>query len=96
MSIMAIIMDVSAAVSIANILVIIGLLSIYVRVYSSSRAQFTLGLVFFASLLLIQNAIAVYSYISMAPFFTDAIQPYLLAIHIIELAGLSVLLKISL
>jgi hypothetical protein len=93
---MSIVMDVSAGVSIANILVLIGLLSIYTKVYSSSRAQFTLGLIFFASLLLIQNVIAVYSYITMAPFFTDAIQPYLLAIHIIELAGLSILLKISL
>lgn len=93
---MSIIMDVSAGVNIANILVLIGLLSIYTKVYSSSKAQFTLGLIFFASLLLIQNAIAVYSYLAMAPFFTDAIQPYLLAIHIIELAGLSILLKISL
>ncbi len=93
---MSIVMDGSAGVSIANILVLIGLLSIYTKVYSSSRAQFTLGLIFFASLLLIQNVIAVYSYLTMAPFFTDAIQPYLLAIHIIELAGLIILLKISL
>ncbi|MGH9878684.1 MAG: hypothetical protein ACRD3Z_01115 [Nitrososphaerales archaeon] len=93
---MSIIMDASAIVSAANVAILIGLLILYARTYSSSRAQFTLGLMFFASLLLIQNAIGIYSYVTMAPFFTEAILPYLLAINIAELAGLSVLLKVTL
>jgi len=93
---MSIIMDVSAVISAANVAVLIGLIILYGRTYSSSRAHFTLGLIFFASLLLIQNAIGIYSYITMAPFFAEAILPYLLAINIAELAGLSVLLKVTL
>jgi hypothetical protein len=92
---MAVIMDASAIVSAANVAILIGLIILYGRTYSNSRAQFTLGLIFFASLLLVQNAIGIYSYITMAPFFTDAILPYLLAINIAELAGLSVLLKVT-
>jgi hypothetical protein len=92
---MSLIMDASAVISAANVAVLIGLIILYGRTYSSSRAQFTLGLIFFASLLLIQNAIGIYSYITMAPFFTEAILPYLLAINIAELAGLSILLKVT-
>ncbi|MEM2759970.1 MAG: hypothetical protein QXW73_04180 [Nitrososphaerales archaeon] len=88
-------MDVSAIVSVANVAILIALIILYGRTYGSSRASFALGLIFFASLLLIQNAIGIYSYIAMAPFFAEAILPYLLAIHITELAGLSILLKIT-
>lgn len=92
---MSIIMDAGAIVSAANVAILIGLIILYGRTYSSSRAPFTLGLIFFASLLLVQNAIGIYSYITMAPFFAEAILPYLLAIHIAELAGLSILFKIT-
>ena len=93
---MSIIMDATAVVCAANVAILVGLLVLYGRTYSSSRAQFTLGLMFFASLLLIQNAIGIYSYVTMAPFFAEAILPYLFAINIAELAGLSVLLKVTL
>jgi len=93
---LSIIMDASAVVSVANVAVLIGLLILYGRTYSSSKAQFTLGLIFFASLLLVQNVIGIYSYVTMAPFFAEALLPYLFAINIAELAGLSVLLKVTL
>jgi len=92
---MALIMDVSAVISAANVAVLIGLIVLYGRTYSSSRAPFTLGLIFFASLLLIQNVIGIYSYITMAPLFGEALFPYMLAINIAELAGLSILLKVT-
>lgn len=93
---MSIIMDTSAIVCAANVAVLLTLLILYGRTYKSSKAHFTLGLMFFASLLLIQNAIGIYSYVMMAPFFADAILPYLLAIDTAELAGLGVLLKVTL
>ncbi len=93
---MSIIMDASAVVSAANIAILTGLLILYGRMYSSSKAKFTLGLIFFASLLLVQNVIGIYSYVTMAPFFAEAILPYLFAINIAELAGLGGLLKVTL
>lgn len=89
-------MDASAVVSAANIAILTGLLILYGRMYSNSKAQFTLGLIFFASLLLVQNVIGIYSYVTMAPFFAEAILPYLFAINIAELAGLGGLLKVTL
>lgn len=92
---MSIIMDASAIVNAANVAILTSLLILYGRIYGNTRAQFTLGLIFFASLLLVQNAIGIYSYVTMAPFFADAILPYLLAINIAELAGLAVLLRVT-
>lgn len=86
----------NAIVASANIAILIGLLFIYVRIYKSSRAKFTIGLMLFVSLLMLHNIIAVYGYFMMEPLYAETLIPYFLAIHIAELAGLSVLLRITL
>jgi hypothetical protein len=86
----------NAIVAFANIAILIALLFLYVRVYSSSKAKFTIGLILFAILLMLHNIIAVYGYFMMEPLYAEALIPYFFAIHIAELAGLSVLLRITL
>lgn len=86
----------NAIVASANIAVLIALLVLYARVYRSSKASFTVGLILFASLLMLHNIIAVYGYFIMEPLYAPALVPYFLAIHIAELGGLLVLLRITL
>jgi hypothetical protein len=86
----------NAIVALANVAILVALLFIYARIYRSSRARFTIGLILFAGLLLLHNIIAVYGYFMMEPLYAKALIPYFLVIHIAELAGLSVLLRISL
>jgi cadmium resistance protein CadD (predicted permease) len=86
----------NAIVASANIAVLIALLVLYAKVYKSSKAKFTIGLMLFVSLLMLHNVIAVYGYFMMEPLYAEALIPYFLAIHIAELAGLSVLLRITL
>jgi hypothetical protein len=86
----------NAIVASANIAVLIGLLVLYARVYRSSKASFTVGLILFASLLMLHNVIAVYGYFIMEPLYAPALVPYFLAIHVAELGGLLVLLRITL
>ena len=86
----------NAIVALANIAILIALLIIYVKVYKSSRAKFTVGLMIFVGLLMLHNIIAVYGYFMMEPLYAEALTHYFLAIHIAELAGLSVLLRITL
>lgn len=62
---MNMVMEISAGISLANVAILIALLVIYVRIYRSSKAVFTLGLTFFSSALMVHNAIAVYAYFSM-------------------------------
>lgn len=86
----------NAIVASANIAVLIALLVLYARVYRSSKASFTVGLILFASLLMLHNVIAVYGYFIMEPLYAPALIPYFLAIHVAELGGLLVLLRITL
>jgi hypothetical protein len=69
-----------------------GLLALYAKSYRRVKAPFTMGLVMFAGLFLVQNALAVYSYLSMMTFFPDAVQPYMLGVMALEALALSVML----
>jgi hypothetical protein len=86
----------NSIVAFANIAILTVLLLLYVRVYRNSKAKFTIGLMLFVGLLMLHNIIAVYGYFMMEPLYAEALIPYFLAIHLAELAGLSVLLRITL
>ena len=86
----------NAIVSLANIAILTALLFLYTRIYRSTRVRFTIGLMVFVGLLMLHNIIAVYGYFMMEPLYAEALIPYFLAIHLAELAGLSVLLRITL
>ena len=89
-------MDISAIISLANVSVLLALLTVYAKIYKSTRAIFTVGLIFFASMLMLHNLIAVYAYFAMAPLYTEGLLPYFLGVHIAELAGIGALLKVTL
>jgi hypothetical protein len=93
---MALMMDISAAVSIVNVGILGVLLGLYARIYSSTKAVFTVGLMFFAGMLVLHNAIAIYGYFAMAPLYSEELLPYFMGVHFAELAGISALLKITL
>lgn len=88
-------MDISAGISLTNVAILIALLTVYIKIYKSSKAIFTLGLIFFAGMLMLHNAIAVYAYFTMAPLYNEALLPYFVVINAAELAGIAVLLKIT-
>jgi hypothetical protein len=92
---MAWLMDVSSIVSMANMAILIALLVVYGRIYSKTRATFTIGLMVFAGMLMLHNVLAVYGYFAMAKLYSDELLPYFAGIHIAELAGLIALLKVT-
>ena len=92
---MNILMEISAVLSLTNVALLTTLFIIYVRIYNSSKAIFTLGLMFFAGMLMLHNAIAVYAYVAMEPLYNEALLPYFVTIHAAELVGITVLLKIT-
>jgi hypothetical protein len=89
-------MEVSAGVGIANVALLIALLTVYAKVYKNTRAVFTIGLMFFAGMLMLHNIIAVYAYFAMQPLYAIGLLPYFAMIHIAELAGIAALLKVTL
>ncbi len=89
-------MEISAGVGIVNVVLLIALLTLYAKVYKSTRAVFTIGLMFFAGMLILHNIIAVYAYFAMQPLYAVGLLPYFAVIHIAELAGIAALLKVTL
>ncbi|MDQ6863670.1 MAG: hypothetical protein M3044_07575 [Thermoproteota archaeon] len=89
-------MEISAGVGIVNVALLIALLIVYAKIYKSTRAVFTVGLMFFAGMLMLHNIITVYAYFAMEPLYAVALLPYFVGVHITELAGIAVLLKVTL
>jgi hypothetical protein len=92
---MALLMDISSIVSAVNMAILVTLLSVYANIYRKTGATFTVGLMVFAGMLMLHNAVAIYGYFAMAPLYSDDLLPYFVGIHIAELAGLIALLKVT-
>jgi hypothetical protein len=84
--------EILALFSLLNVLLLIGLIWIYLSSFRKVRAQFTLGLVFFAALFLVQNLIALYSFITMFMYYASGVTGIVMAITIVQSAGLSIML----
>ena len=89
-------MNVAIVFSGLNAILLVALLYIYARIALRSRASHSVGLMFFALLLLANSLLTVYSYVAMAPFFGREALPYLSMMSVLEFVGLAVLLKITL
>ena len=90
------IMTASTIVSGANMIALGVLIGVFAKMYSKTKAQLPLGMIFFAGLLFLHNVIGVYAYFSMTELYAAALLPYLLAVHVAELAGILILLRITL
>ncbi|MBI4053119.1 MAG: hypothetical protein HY394_03730 [Candidatus Diapherotrites archaeon] len=55
---------------IANILLLVFLLSVYVQNYRQMKCAFSLGLIMFAAFLLIQNMLAAYFHFTMLAYYS--------------------------
>jgi predicted membrane protein len=81
----------AAFFSVVNVLLLVGLIWIYMNSFRKIRAQFTAGLVFFAGIFLIQNLIALYSFVTMFMYYASGVTGIVLAITVAQSAGLAVM-----
>ena len=89
-------MDAAVIFSVLNAALLVVLLYVFAGIAIRSRASHSIGLTFFALLLLANSILTAYSYATMAPFFGREALPYLSTMSVLEFVGLSVLLKITL
>lgn len=85
-----------SGVSIANMIVLGILIFVFGKMYANTKAQLPLGMIVFSVMLFLHNTIGAYAYFSMSQLFSHEIFPYLLGVHIAELAGILIFLKITL
>ena len=86
----------TVALSTVNSVLLVLLLVLYGKIVVKTKATHAVGLMLFAVLLLAQNLLSVFAYVSMEPFFSPESLPYLSGIGALELASLLVLVKITL
>jgi hypothetical protein len=86
----------AAAFSLANILLLVGLIAVYANAFRKIKAAFTAGLLFFAGIFLLQNLLAFYSYVAMFMYYASDVEMLVMAITVAQTAGLAVLLWLSL
>jgi len=78
-------------------MVVLGILMVlFGKMYSKTKAQLPLGMIIFAGMLFLHNTIGAFAYFSMEHLFSAEIFPYMLGVTIAELAGVLILLKITL
>lgn len=87
--------DLSALFSFVNIVLLVGLIWVYGNGYRRIRAQFTAGLLFFVGLFLVQNLLALYSFLAMFMYYAPDVGGFVLAYTLVQTAGLGVLLWVS-
>ena len=89
-------MYVAIGLATVNSAILLGLIYVYAKISVRTRASYSIGLVIFAGLLLLQNLLTAVAYGTMSPVFGSEALPYLSAMGAAELAGLLVLLRMTL
>ena len=86
----------AAVFSFINVLMLLGLIVVYGNSFRKIQGEFTAGLLFFAGFFLVQNLLALYSYVAMFMYYASDVGTLVLAITVTQTAGLAVLLWLSL
>ena len=88
-------MLITVSLSAINSILLLVLLFFYSKIVMKTKAMYGIGLMLFSILLLAQNLLSVFSYVTMEPFFGVEALPFLSGIAALELASLLVLLRIT-
>ncbi|MFQ5839073.1 MAG: hypothetical protein ACE5HJ_09895 [Thermoplasmata archaeon] len=89
---MSFLMNASIAGAIANLVFLTLLLYVYGTTYQKMRTGFTLGLIIFAMLFLIQNVITLYSYLTMMSLYASGVELHVTLFTWAQTVGLGALL----
>lgn len=67
-----------------NAVLLLSILYVYVRNLFRSRTVFTIGLSLFAGLFLLQNLVSLYFFLTMTPYFVDAVELHVFILTLLQ------------
>ena len=67
-----------------NVILLLGLIYLYARIVTKTRAGYSAGLLIFAVLLLFHNVVTLFGYTVMGGLFNDQLYPVLVAVTVCE------------
>ncbi len=88
---MSLLMYGSVAGAAVNLVLIGTLLYVYGSTYRKMRTGFTLGLLIFAALFMLQNGIVIYSYVTMMSYYAAGVDLHVALFTWAQTAGLGIL-----
>jgi hypothetical protein len=91
---MSLMLDAARVAAAANIVLLLGLLTVWGRTYREIRAPLTLGSIGFATLLLAENAVALYFYFTAPAMPTLAVQ-FMMVLQVLETIGIAILAYVT-
>ena len=89
---MTMIMQLTSILTSVSILLLLALLWIYWQNYRKLKSGFTLGLITFALIFLIQNLMSFYYFATMMPYFVDAVEMHVFLLSMLQSIAFAVML----
>ena len=93
---MAMIMNITTTLTAISILALGGLIHVYIQNLKKIKSKFTIGLLVFALLFLIQNLISLYYYLTMMDYYSPEVEVHVFILTLLQTIGFLILLKITL
>ena len=81
---MAALMNLTTILTGVNILLILSLCYVYLKNLKKAISSFTIGLLIFALLFLIQNIVSFYFFLTMMPYFVNAVELYVFIFSVLQ------------
>ena len=91
---MSLMLDAARVAAAVNVVLLVGLLTIWVRTYREVRAPLTLGSMVFAGLLLAENLVALYFYLTAPAMPVVAVQ-VMMILQVLETVAIAVLTYVT-
>ena len=91
---MSLVLDAARVAAGLNVLMLLVLIGVWLGTYREIRAPMTLGSIVFATLLLAENAVALYFYFNAPAMPTLAVQ-FMMVLQVLETVGIGVLTSVT-
>lgn len=92
---MAMLMNVTTILAIVSVVVLSMLLHIYIKNLKKIKSKFTIGLLVFALLFLLQNLVSIYYYLTMMKYYTPEVEVHVFILTLLQSIAFLILLKIT-
>ena len=92
---MAMLMSTTTILTGVSTLLLFGLLYVYSKNLKAVKSKFTIGLLIFALLFLLQNLVSLYYYLTMMQYYSPEVEMHVFILTLLQTIAFLVLLKIT-
>ena len=88
-------MKVISILTLVSIVMLLLLIYVYCKSLKKIKSSFTVGLLIFAVLFLVQNIVSIYYYLTMMDYYVPAVEKHVFIFTLLQTVGFGILLKIT-